>query len=84
MGFFKRKDTKSVKRSKIVAQQPKAFENPNIVDMKSVVKKHPKTSYKLSKTIENRLKKFTKQILARVLIAIYIVIKKCKNNKTSF
>ena len=60
MGFFKRKGTKSVKRSKIVAQQPKAFENPNIVDMKSVVKKHPKTSYKLSKTIENRLKKFTK------------------------
>ena len=60
MGFFKRKDTKSVKQSKIVAQQPKAFENPNIVDMKSVVKKHPKTPYKLSKTIENRLKKFTK------------------------
>ena len=39
-----------VKRSKVITQQPKAIENPNIIDVKSVATKHPKTSYKLSKT----------------------------------
>ena len=32
--------------------QPKAFENPNIVDIKSVITEHPKTSHKLSKTMK--------------------------------
>ena len=31
--------------------QPKTFENSNIVDTKSVITEHPKTSHKLSKTI---------------------------------
>ena len=30
--------------------QPKTFENPNSVDIKSVITDHPKTSQKLSKT----------------------------------
>ena len=41
--------TKSVKKSKIITQAPKTFENPNIVD--SIIIEHPKTSHKLSKTI---------------------------------
>ena len=40
-----------VKRSKIIIQQPKALEIPNIVDIKSVTIENPKTSHKLSKTI---------------------------------
>ena len=31
--------------------KPKTFENPNIVDIKSIVTEHPKTSHTLSKTI---------------------------------
>ena len=30
--------------------QPKTFENPNIVDIKSVTTERPETSHKLSKT----------------------------------
>ena len=30
--YWKRKNAKLVKRSKIIIQQPKTFENPNIVD----------------------------------------------------
>ena len=40
-----------MKQSKIITQEPKPFENPNIGDIKSVTIKHPKTSRKLSKTI---------------------------------
>ena len=36
---------------KVIIQQPKAIESPNIVDIKSVTIEHPKTSYKLSKTV---------------------------------
>ena len=49
--FISKKDTKSVKQSKIITYQPKTFENPNIVDIKSVITEHPKTSHKLSKAI---------------------------------
>ena len=31
--FISKKDTKSVKQSKIITYQPKTFENPNIVDI---------------------------------------------------
>ena len=48
---MRRKNIKSVKRSKIVTQQVKAIENPNIVDIKAVIIEHPKTSRKLSKNI---------------------------------
>ena len=33
--FIGKKNTKSVKQSKIINQQPKTFENQNIVDIKS-------------------------------------------------
>ena len=49
--FVKKKDTKSVKESKIMTRQPKALENSNIFDIWSVFIEHPKTSHKLSKTI---------------------------------
>ena len=49
--FIRKKNTKSVKLSEIIIFQPKNFENPNIVDIKSVITEHPKTSHKLSKTI---------------------------------
>ena len=49
--FLKRKNTKSVKRSKIITHQLKAIEKPKIVDIKSITKEHPKISHKLSKTI---------------------------------
>ena len=49
--FIREKDTKSVKQLKIIIQQQKTFENPNIVDTKTVFIEHPKTSHKLSKTI---------------------------------
>ena len=35
--FLKKKNRKSVKQSKIITYQPKPFQNPNIVDIKSVV-----------------------------------------------
>ena len=50
--FIRKKNTKSVKQSKIITQQPKTFKNPNTVDIKSVIKKHSRTSQKLSKTIK--------------------------------
>ena len=45
------KNAKLVKRSKIITQQTKTFENRNVVDIKSVTIEHPKTFHKLSKTI---------------------------------
>ena len=48
--YLKRNNTKLAKRSKIITQQLKALENPNIIDIKSVIIEHPKTSHKLSKT----------------------------------
>ena len=52
--FIRKKNTKSVKQSKIITQHPKTFENPNIVDIKSVIIAHPKTLHKLSKTIRHK------------------------------
>ena len=49
--FLIKKNTKSVKQSKINTQQPKHFENLNIFDIKSAIMEHPKTSDKLFKTI---------------------------------
>ena len=49
--FIRTKNRKSVKQSRIITYQPKNFENPNIIDIKSVITEHPKTSYKLFKTI---------------------------------
>ena len=49
--FIRKKNIKSVKQSKIITQLPKTFENQNIVDIKSVITEHPKSSRKLSKSI---------------------------------
>ena len=49
--FIIKENRKSVKQSEIITYQPKSFRNSNIVDIKSVIRKHPKTSHKLSKTI---------------------------------
>ena len=35
--FIRKKNTKSVKQSKIITYQSKTFENPNIADIKSVI-----------------------------------------------
>ena len=40
-----------MKQSKVITDQPKTFENPNILDIKSVITKHAKTLQKLLKTI---------------------------------
>ena len=47
--FITKKNTKSVKQSEIIPNQPNTFENPNIVHIKSVITEHPKTSHKDSK-----------------------------------
>ena len=49
--FMRKKGTKSVKQQIIITYQPKVFENPSIVDLKSVLIEYPKTSHKLSETI---------------------------------
>ena len=46
--FFRKKNRKSVKQSEVIIYKPKTFD---IVDIKSDITEHPKTSHKLSKTI---------------------------------
>ena len=43
--FVRKKNIKSVKQSKIITQQPKTYEKPNIVDIRSVNTEHLKTSH---------------------------------------
>ena len=52
--LYERK-TESVKQSKIITQEPKTFENPNIIDI-SVIIEDLKTSHKLSSTIRQVVK----------------------------
>ena len=56
-------------RSKIITQQPKPIESPKIIDIKSVTIEHPKTSYRLSKT----LRQAKRSVQAEILIALYVV-----------
>ena len=49
--FIRKKNRKSVKQSEIIAYQLKTSENPNIVDIKSIITEHLRTSHKLSKAI---------------------------------
>ena len=51
-----KKNTKLVNWSKIITQQPKSLENPNIVEIKSVIIEHQKTSRKLSKVTRQAVK----------------------------
>ena len=41
----------SIKQPKIITDQSKTFQNPNIVDIKSDIIEHPKASHKLFKII---------------------------------
>ena len=50
---MKKENKKLVKRSKVIVQQPKTTEDPNTVDIKSVIVTHPKTSHRLFKTVKN-------------------------------
>ena len=52
----KKTKTKSVKKSEIITDQAKTFENPNIVDIKSIITEQPKTSHKLSKNVRQAKK----------------------------
>ena len=82
--FMRKKNTKSAKQSEIITYQPKSFENPNIVNIKSVIIEHPKTSHKLPKAIRYTEKFFQ-------VLSLYTDIKngklfkqkKCKNSKTN-
>ena len=49
---FIRKKNKIIKTMKNNYSVTKTFENQNIVDIKSLIIKHPKTSHKLSKTVD--------------------------------
>ena len=64
------KNTKLVKQSKIITQQTKTFENPNIFYTTSVKIEHSKTSHKLSNIVRQ----------AEKLVKVFST-KKCKKNK---
>ena len=68
----KKKNTKSVKWSKIITYQPESSENPNIADVKSVTTEHPKT-----KTIRQ-----VEKVGFNSSLYCDTKTKKCKNNKT--
>ena len=54
--FIRKKTTKLVKQSEIITCQPKTFQIPNIVYIKSILTKYPKTSHNLFKTNRKGLK----------------------------
>ena len=58
--FLRKKNRKSVKRSEISTYQPKTFENPNIVNIKSVITEHQ--HIKLHKQTSQRSPKTKKKI----------------------
>ena len=49
-------ENKIVKQLKIIAQEPKTTENPNIFNIKSYIVEHPNYPNKLSKTIKQAKK----------------------------
>ena len=61
--LFQEKNINLVKRSKIINQQPKSIENPNIVEIKSVIIEYPKTSHKLSEALR-QAEKVSQEIAA--------------------
>ena len=61
--FLRKKNRKSVKQSELITYQPTTYESPNIVDVKSVITEHPKTSHKLPKTIRQAEKVDSKRPL---------------------
>ena len=82
--FIRKKNTKSVKQSEIITQQPKTFKNPNIAYIKSVIIEHPKASHKLSKTIIQAEKLGSNSSLYSGTKKVKLFkMKECKNNKMS-
>ena len=80
--FVRKKNAKSVKQSQIITYQLKTFENSNIVDMKSVITEHPKTSHKLPKTIREAEKvRSNSSLYSDAKSEKFLNEKKCKNNK---
>ena len=82
--FIKKKNTISVKQSKIVTHQPKTFQNASIVDIISIITEHPNTSHKLSTAIRQAEKVGSNSSLhsnTKTVIQIF-ARGKCKNNKT--
>ena len=61
--FLRKKNRKSVKQSELITYQPTTYGSPNIVDVKSVITEHPKTSHKLPKTIRQAEKVDSKRPL---------------------
>ena len=49
--FLRMKNRNSIKQLEIITYQQKAFQNANIVDIKSVITEHPKIAHKLSETV---------------------------------
>ena len=64
--FYEKENIKSVKQLEVTTYQSKTFENPNIVDIKSITTENPKTSHKLFKTMRQVIR----------LMALYVVIQK--------
>ena len=83
--FISMKNTKSVKQLEITTYQPKTFENPNIVDMKSVIVENPKTSHELSKKMRQAKKVGSNSSLCSDTEKKknFLKRKKCKNKKSS-
>ena len=72
---------KRVKQSEIITYQPKTFQNSNIVDGRSVITEHPRTSHKLPETswrIGSNSSLYSDKKREKILNA-----KNVKNNKSS-
>ena len=67
--FYEKENIKSVKELEVTTYQSKTFENPNIVDIKSITTENPKTSHKLFKTMRQVIR----------LMTLYVVIQKSQN-----
>ena len=91
---MKKENKKLVKRSKVIVQQPKTTEDPNTVDIKSVIVTHPKTSHRLFKTVKNAQRVGADSFLysetkkENILNEKYIKITKqsyaCRDNASNF
>lgn len=85
--MFEDENTELVERSKIMTQQPNTVENTIIFYIKIVFVEHPKTIYKLSKTIW-QAEKVSQEIGANKNSTSPLLGKqkqkkwKCKNNET--
>ena len=79
--LIRKKPRKSVKQSEIITCQPISFENANIVNIKSVITKHPKTLHKLSKAIRQAEKVGSNSSLYDTKKVKIFETKKSKNKK---